>query len=282
MGPNKLQHLRRRLKEAQETLQAIHRGAVDAVVVRGEQGEQVFYLDGADRFYRMTVERMQQGAVSLGRDGTIFYCNQRLAEMLGVPHQRILGQPMLPFVAPASRRCFEELLQNALSANCQGELWLQAADGHEVPVFVAMNPLPLGEVAAFRRHHRSDGTQTARGGSQGEGRWPSRPSNYGCSTKRSNDGWPNGRRWPSGARPVAGAGRRVEPGGAARTPPPGQVLHDHLQQLLVAARLKLGLMQRRAADHAQRIMQVDELLDQAISNRSLTVELSPPISTTPA
>jgi len=59
-----------------------------------------------------------------------------------------------------------------------------------------------------------------------------------------------------------------------------QVLHDHLQQLLVAARLKLGLLQRRTPDQTvrQRVVAVDVLLDQAISeSRSLTVELSPPI-----
>jgi len=59
-----------------------------------------------------------------------------------------------------------------------------------------------------------------------------------------------------------------------------QILHDHLQQLLVAARFKLAMLQRRTHDQSvrQRVMQVDELLDQAISeSRSLTVELSPPI-----
>ncbi|MHB8901145.1 MAG: MASE3 domain-containing protein [Thermoguttaceae bacterium] len=59
-----------------------------------------------------------------------------------------------------------------------------------------------------------------------------------------------------------------------------QVLHDHLQQLLVAAKLKTGILKKRLADQDQRdrLQRVDELLDESISvSRSLTVELSPPV-----
>jgi PAS domain S-box-containing protein len=60
-----------------------------------------------------------------------------------------------------------------------------------------------------------------------------------------------------------------------------QVLHDHLQQLLVAARMKVQRLQRRACEDealAQIADEVDELIDQCISeSRSLTVELSPPV-----
>jgi len=60
-----------------------------------------------------------------------------------------------------------------------------------------------------------------------------------------------------------------------------QVLHDHLQQILVAARMKVQRLQRRASQDealAQIADEADELIDQCISeSRSLTVELSPPV-----
>lgn len=59
-----------------------------------------------------------------------------------------------------------------------------------------------------------------------------------------------------------------------------QILHDHLQQLLVGARMKLGLLGRRLSDErlARCVKEVDRLLDESIAeSRSLTVELSPPI-----
>jgi signal transduction histidine kinase/CheY-like chemotaxis protein len=59
-----------------------------------------------------------------------------------------------------------------------------------------------------------------------------------------------------------------------------QVLHDHLQQILVAAKLKIGLLKKRieVQEQRDRLQRVDELLDESIGvSRSLTVELSPPV-----
>ena len=58
------------------------------------------------------------------------------------------------------------------------------------------------------------------------------------------------------------------------------VLHDHLQQLLVGAKLSLVLARRREIDEEARphLDQVATLLDETIAaSKSLTVELSPPI-----
>lgn len=57
------------------------------------------------------------------------------------------------------------------------------------------------------------------------------------------------------------------------------LLHDHLQQLLVAAKIRLGLL-RQGSDKtsAKPVTEIDELISQAIdASRSLTVELSPPV-----
>lgn len=59
-----------------------------------------------------------------------------------------------------------------------------------------------------------------------------------------------------------------------------QVLHDHLQQLLYAARLNLTTLRRGTQDEGllPAIQQVDDLLSQCIDeSRSLTMEISPPV-----
>src|SRR5579872_2893447 len=83
--------LRRRLEEAEETIRAIRCGEVDALVVDASGGAQVYTLEGADHPYRTLIEAMQQGAVSLGEDGTVLYCNRCFADMLRQPQEKIIG-----------------------------------------------------------------------------------------------------------------------------------------------------------------------------------------------
>src|SRR5436190_155627 len=87
----RLAELERRLAEAEETLDAIRQGDVDAVVINGPTGEQVYALEGPDHPYRILVEEMHQGTVTLGPDGLILYCNRQFAAMVNTPVESIVG-----------------------------------------------------------------------------------------------------------------------------------------------------------------------------------------------
>lgn len=86
-----LERLQEKLAEAQETLDAIRNGEVDAVIVQGPQGSQVYSLAGAEQPYRVYIEQMQEGAVTLSSDGLILYTNRRFADMLGIPLDRVIS-----------------------------------------------------------------------------------------------------------------------------------------------------------------------------------------------
>ena len=86
-----LDDLRQRLREAEETLAAIRNGEVDSLIVTGPHGDQVFSLKGAEQPYRVFVEQMLEGAVTLSGDGTILYCNRRFAEMLRSRLEKVIG-----------------------------------------------------------------------------------------------------------------------------------------------------------------------------------------------
>jgi len=75
----RVRELERRLHEAEETIQAIRDGHVEALVVRTPDGEEIFTLRTADQPYRLMVEQMREGALTLAGDGTILYCNSRFA-----------------------------------------------------------------------------------------------------------------------------------------------------------------------------------------------------------
>jgi hypothetical protein len=72
-----LAEVRAQLAEAKETLEAIHTGGVDALVVSGPAGDRVFSLEGAETPYRSLVEEINQGALLLRPDGTILYTDGR-------------------------------------------------------------------------------------------------------------------------------------------------------------------------------------------------------------
>jgi PAS domain S-box-containing protein len=139
--------LRSRLLEAEETIRAIQQGAVDAFVLEELGRHRVYTLEGADRPYRMFVEEMQQGVATLHRDGTVFYANRRLAEMLGVPHDGLVGQTLEEFVAPDDRAAYASLFTEGRERSARGEVRLVRQGGGVIPAHVVFNALPVDEGA---------------------------------------------------------------------------------------------------------------------------------------
>lgn len=102
--------LRSRLAEAEEMLRAIRQGEIDALVVEGPVGNQVYTLHSADEPYRHLVEEMQEGAVVLTKGGEILYANARFAALVAEPLELVVGSRMGRFVNPSDREDFESLL----------------------------------------------------------------------------------------------------------------------------------------------------------------------------
>ncbi len=141
--------LRRRLQEAEETLDAIRSGQVDALVVSGSEGEKVFTLRGAEHPYRMLVESINEGAATLSPDGTVLYCNLALARMVQRPLQHVIGKPLQELVASASRQEVRDLLAQASSGAVRAETQLIAADGSSIQVQFSLNPVAIDEQPAL-------------------------------------------------------------------------------------------------------------------------------------
>jgi two-component system, sensor histidine kinase PdtaS len=142
--------LRRELQEARETLDAIRRGEVDALVVSGPNGNQIFTLQGADRPFRTFVEEMQQGAMVLSASGEILYCNRRFGEITGRGDVATLGSLFCELLAgPESKPVLMALLERAVAGRATAELDLLAADGTTVPALLAVCPLSTEETLAF-------------------------------------------------------------------------------------------------------------------------------------
>jgi PAS domain S-box-containing protein len=143
---DELEHLRRRLEEAEATLSAIRKGEVDALVVSGQQGEQVYTLRGADHSYRVLLQQMNEGAATLLPDGTILYCNNRLAEMLKIPLENVMGSSIYSFIVPMDQHVFEDLLLRASQDRVKAEITLEAGNGQFVAVYCSLSPVQIDDM----------------------------------------------------------------------------------------------------------------------------------------
>jgi PAS domain S-box-containing protein len=138
---DEIEQLRFRLDEAEQTLDAIRSGEVDALVVAGPHGDQIFSLTGSERTYRQIVETMNEGALTVGLDGTILFCNQRFCSMVRYPMAEIIGRNYAVFSSPAQLPRLKVFLADARSAPVQQSFLLTAADGASVPVNIAASML---------------------------------------------------------------------------------------------------------------------------------------------
>ena len=138
---NTHKRLRARLKTAEDTLQAIHAGEVDALMVSGHRGEKVVSLKGGEPAFRLLVEAMGEGAATLTRDGAVLYCNRRLAEMIGKSPEEIIGVALRSLVAEAEQERAETMLSDARKGIAKGEFNLRCADASLISVYLSLNRL---------------------------------------------------------------------------------------------------------------------------------------------
>jgi PAS domain S-box-containing protein len=148
-GLDETTELKSRLEETEETLRAIRQYMVDAFVVNRENGIQVVTLNESEIPYRMMVESMNEGAVTLISDGTIFYCNSRFGEMVQRDCEKLIGSSFQGLIVPEQQRTFELFLRNAGQASMRGEFHLQTVKGDRLPVQLSIYQLGGNEVSGL-------------------------------------------------------------------------------------------------------------------------------------
>ena len=141
-----LEEWRGRAEQAEAVLEAVRAGEVDAFVVGGPSGEQVFTLHGADEPYRIAVEQMNAGTATLTPDGVVLYCNARLAAMVGKSPGDVVGRRFDSFLQATPGHVWRRLLDTGTETPCGGEV--TALDSAPVPLQVWLSPLPQGTSAA--------------------------------------------------------------------------------------------------------------------------------------
>jgi PAS domain S-box-containing protein len=129
------------LQEAQETLNAIRNGEVDAIVATGNR---IYSLTGAEHPYRVYVEQMQEGAVTVAADGLILYCNQRFADMVGAPLEGVISSVICSYLSAESWERISAVVIGVESV-VKHESILRSRSGEEIPVNFTASKLSLSD-----------------------------------------------------------------------------------------------------------------------------------------
>ncbi len=138
-----IQALTGKLREAEETLEAIRTGAVDALFIDTGEGVSVYTLESADRPYRTLIEQMQEGAVTLSLDGFVLYGNERLGEIVHRPLEKVVARDFSEFIASAERERFRQFLADSAEEAVRAEFNLRSEDDHLFPAYLSFRALAL-------------------------------------------------------------------------------------------------------------------------------------------
>ena len=127
------EELRYLLSEASDTIEAIRTGQVDALVLQKDDAHELYTLQSADQAYRIFIEKMTEGAVTLSREGFILYCNSSFADMIGRALSEVIGIYFRDCVTPAEEKHYDALFIKCAVQDCKGEVILNGKK-KEIPV----------------------------------------------------------------------------------------------------------------------------------------------------
>jgi two-component system, NarL family, sensor kinase len=133
--------LRARLAVADETLRAIRTGEVDSVVIPGKTGSRIFTLNGAEHAYRVLIECMNEGALTLTGDQVILYANQCFARMVKCPLEKVNGSSFRRFLSVEDRATLQAHMKRAAKSGSKIHVQLRGDDDSRTHVLLSIREL---------------------------------------------------------------------------------------------------------------------------------------------
>lgn len=135
-----LKELQSRLEEAEQLIEAIKAGEVDAFAINKNSKREIFTLESSDYAYRLLIEQCGEGAINVSEEGLILYTNKYFFELLGLSYEQVIGHQITEFVTSESKETFKNLFRQSLNGNAKGEANL-TGKGKVIPVYVSLTTL---------------------------------------------------------------------------------------------------------------------------------------------
>jgi PAS domain S-box-containing protein len=102
---------------------------------------QVFTLEGAGDAYRLLIESMNEGALTLAADKTILYANQCFARMVKYPLEQVTGSSFRQFLSAADQATLRPLLKRDDESGSKIQVQLNARDGSQMSARISIRSL---------------------------------------------------------------------------------------------------------------------------------------------
>ncbi len=136
----RIEELENRLAEAEQLIDAIKAGEVDAFAIKGVNKTEIFTLHSGDYAYRVLIENFSEGAINITVEGLIVYSNKYFHELLDISYEKVIGTSLHDFIHPQSIATFNSLFTKALGGKSKGEINLFAAT-KIIPVYISLTSL---------------------------------------------------------------------------------------------------------------------------------------------
>ena len=111
------------------------------MVVKGPLGQQIYTVANADRTYRLLIEQMKEGAVTILNTGLIVYCNNAFAALLGKSAAQVSGSRFGKYPLQSDVALFDNLVSSSEDGG-RAVVSLLSPTAVEIPVNVSLSPLP--------------------------------------------------------------------------------------------------------------------------------------------
>jgi len=142
---SELEELRLQLQEANDTIEAIRSGEVDALIVNNGKEHQLYTLRTADHTYRVFIEQMKEGAVTVNQDGIILYSNSQFAALIGISLTEVIGLPIIDFVPVKLHKAFKKIILEGWQSESKGEILFKNKSNKLIPFLLSVTSLELDE-----------------------------------------------------------------------------------------------------------------------------------------
>ncbi len=140
--------LQAQLEETQDIINAIKMGEVDAFIVKNKNSHELYTLKTADQTYRLFIEKMTDGALTINKEGIILYANSSFEKMVNQPTGSVIGLSFHDFIPEQFKIKVAKCVDYSWTKECRCEIFLPGQD-KQIPVLMSMNKLEIENETAL-------------------------------------------------------------------------------------------------------------------------------------